>query len=82
MNLECTSLTITANDVIGNKTQTQVFYQAVVNGYDVFGNYIENVNINGTALSNEFEQNLSTTDPIEREITFEYCGVTATTTIT
>lgn len=82
MNLECTSLSITANDVIGNKTQTQVQYQAVVNGYDVFGNYIENVNINGTAISNEFEQNLSTTDPIEREVTFEYCGVTATTTIT
>ena len=35
-----------------------------------------------TATSDSFEQNTSYTDTIQREITFEYMGVTASTTIT
>ena len=78
---ECTNLEITAYDVVGNKTNTTIHYTATVNGIDTFGNDIIGAVLTGTAISEEFEQNLSETETIERTISFEFMGVTATTTI-
>jgi hypothetical protein len=75
-------LEITADDVSGRKTSTTVYYTAITNGVDYKGDRVEGQIITGTATSNEFEQNTSYTDTIERTITFEFMGVTATTTIT
>ena len=78
---ECTSLTITADDVIGNNTTTTIYYTAVTNGVDGWGEYKSEI-ITGTAISDEFPQNTSTTESIERTVSFTYLGQTATTTIT
>ena len=78
---ECTNLTITANNVKWNETTTTINYTATVNGVDRLGNIITGVVITGTKVSEEFEENQSD-ETIERVITFEYMGVTATTTIT
>ena len=78
---ECTNLTITANNVKWNETTTTINYTATVNGVDSLGNIITGVVITGTKVSEEFEENQSD-ETIERVITFEYMGVTATTTIT
>jgi hypothetical protein len=43
---------------------------------------VEGQIITGTTTSNEFEQNKSYTDTVERTITFEFMGVIVTTTIT
>ena len=79
---ECTNLTITADDAIGNNTNTTIYYTATVNGIDYQGNPVTGVVVTGTATSADFEQNTSKTETIERVITFEYMGMTATTTIT
>ena len=78
---ECTSLTITADDVTGNDTTTTIYYTAVTNGVDGWGEY-KSETITGTAISDEFPQNTSTTESIERTVSFTYLGQTATTTIT
>lgn len=80
---ECTNLVITANDVHGIQTYTQISYTATTNGINLITNEVINdVIVTGVTTSQSFEQNTSYTDTIEREITFEYLGVTASTTIT
>ncbi len=80
---ECTSLTITADDVVGNRTNTTVYWNAMTNGLDITTNEnVEGLELSGVSKSNEFSQNTSTTDTIQREVSFTYLGVTATTTIT
>lgn len=79
---QCVSLVITADDVRGRATNTTITYTAIVNGYTANGDYVENVTLSDKVTSSDFEQNTSYTDTVEREITFEYMGVTATTTIT
>ena len=79
---ECISLTITADDVIGNETTTNIHYTATCNGIDYKGNNVTGFVKEGTAISSEFPQNTSETDTVERTITFEFLGVTASTVIT
>ena len=79
---ECLKLEITADNVSARKTSTTIYYTATTNGVDFKGNRVEGIIITGTASSNEFEQNTSYTDTVERTIIFEFMGVTATTTIT
>lgn len=79
---ECTSLTITADDVSCRKTNTTIHWTAIVNGFDsLSGEYKEGFVFTGTATSEEFPQNTSETETVERVISFTYMGVTATTTI-
>ena len=78
----CTSLTITADDVSGRDTTTTIYYTAVTNGKDANNNIINNVTITGTATSAPFAQNTSTTNTVQRTISYTYLGKTATTTIT
>jgi hypothetical protein len=80
--IECTSLTITADDVIGNETATTIHYTATCNGVDYKGNTVTGFIEEGTAVSSEFPQNTSETETVERTITFEFMGVTASTVIT
>ena len=79
---ECTSLTITADDVIGNVTTTTIHYTAICNGINYKGETVTGFVEEGTAVSAEFPQNLSETETVERTITFEFMGVTASTVIT
>lgn len=79
--LDCISLEIIANDVDGKSTNTTIYYTAQVNALDEDGNQLV-VTKTGTAISEEFPQNTSETDSIDRTITFTYMGVTVTTTIT
>lgn len=79
---ECTSLTITADDVIGNATTTTIHYTAIYNGIDKYGNDVIGVVEEGTTVSAQFPQNVSETETVERIITFEFMGVTASTVIT
>jgi hypothetical protein len=79
---ECTSLTITADDVTGNETTTTIHYTAICNGIDYKGNTVTGFIKEGTVVSAEFPQNTSGTETIERIITFEFMGVTASTVIT
>lgn len=79
---ECTSLSITAEDVSGNAKSVKIQITAIVNGYDVIsGVYKEGVTVNDYVFM-EIPKNPSTTDSIERELKVEYYGMTATTTIT
>lgn len=79
---ECTSLTITADDVTGREMQTKIYWTAIVNGIDNFSNLpVTDVELTGIAMSDEFPKNTSETETVEREISFTYMGVTATTTI-
>ena len=79
--LDCISLEIIADDVNGKKTNTTIYYTAQVNALDEDGNQLV-VTKTGTAISEEFPQNTSETESIDRTITFTYMGVTATTIIT
>jgi hypothetical protein len=67
---------------VGNASSTTIHWEALTSGVDFKGNTLENVRMSGTATSDEFEQNLSTTDTVQRTITYTYLGVTAETTIT
>jgi hypothetical protein len=80
----CTSLTATASDVqYGQLTTTTITWEAVTSGHDrCTGELIENITITGTSISDEFEQNLSETDSIERTIPFTYLGTTVECTFT
>jgi hypothetical protein len=79
---ECTSLTITADNVMGNETTTVIHYTAICNGMDYKGNTVTGIVKEGTSISAEFPQNTSETETVERTITFEFMGVTASTNIT
>ena len=80
--LECTGLTITADNASGRATTTTIYWTAITNGVDsLSGETMNNVEIIGTATSEEFPQNTSETENVERTISFTYMGVTATTTI-
>lgn len=79
---ECTSLTITADDVSGKFTTTTIHWEAVTNGVNEDGSTSQGIVMSGIATSEEFPQNTSETDTVTREISFTYMGVTATTTIT
>ena len=77
------NLSITADDArTGRQTTTTVYWSCLSDGIDLSGSLVTGVTLTGTGISNEFPQNLSETDTVEREITFEYQGLTATTTIT
>lgn len=77
----CINLSITADDVPGRFTTTNIYWTAEVEGIDDSGNS-RTVTFTGTDISESFPQNTSTTDTIERTISYTYMGVTATTTIT
>ena len=80
--LECTGLTITADNATGRATTTTIYWTAITNGVDgLSGETMNNVEITGTATSEEFPQNTSETETVERVVSFTYMGVTATTTI-
>jgi hypothetical protein len=79
--IRCINLSITADDVSGRSTYTTIHWVAEVEGVDGGGNNLT-VTFTGTDISESFPQNTSTTDTIERTISYTYMGVTATTTIT
>ena len=78
---ECVSLTISADNVSGRKTSTTIYWEATTNGIDFYNNPVSGIVLSGTATSEEFSQNTSYTDTVERTISFTYMGVTVTTTI-
>jgi hypothetical protein len=47
-------LTITADDVIGNKTTTNIHLEAITSGVDFKGNAFENIQVSDTVISDEF----------------------------
>lgn len=49
---------------------------------NITGEPITGIQLSGTAISEEFPRNTSETETVERTITFEYQGLTASTTIT
>ena len=75
----CTSLQITADDVVGNSTTTTIHWTAITNGIDYAGNLIEGVVVSGESVSDSFEQNTSN-ESITKTITFTYLGMTAEST--
>ena len=78
----CTSLQITADDVIGDDTTTLIHYTATCNGVnDYTGESIEGVELKGDVRSEKFEQN-NTGAPRQVTISYNYLGQTATTEIT
>ena len=80
--VECISLSITADDVVGNKTSTTVYYTAECT-YTKEGVLQEGTKIfTGKGVSESFAQNTSTTNTVQRTVSFTYLGKTATTTIT
>ena len=80
--VECINLTITADDVTGRNTTTTVYYTAECT-YSKGGVLQEGTMVfTGKATSDSFEQNTSTTDTVQRTVSFTFLGQTATTTIT
>ena len=75
------SLSIAANDVDGSQTSTKINYTVTWEYRYEDGTKEEKIE-NGTATSEEFPQNTSATDTVQRTIKFTYHGKTATTTIT
>ena len=80
---KCIALSITADDVaIGNATSTTVHYTAECT-YTKEGVLQEGTMVfTGEATSDSFEKNTSTTDTVQRTVSFTFLGQTATTTIT
>ena len=76
---KCKTLTISAEDVSGKYTTTNVSWVAICDAVDDSGNTVE-VRKTGTFESESFPQNTSTTETITRTISFTYMGVTASTT--
>ena len=74
------SLNITADDVYGNFTQTNVYY-SITYEYKFTDNIIKYYTITGTSKSEQFPQNTSTTNTIQRKIKFNYNGLVAYATI-
>ena len=80
--VECISLSITADDVVGNETSTTIHYKAECT-YTKEGILQEGTTVfTGKATSDSFEQNTSMTDTVQRTVSFTFMGKTATTTIT
>ena len=80
--VECIALSITADDVTGRNTTTTVYYTAECT-YSKGGVLQEGTMVfTGKATSDSFEQNTSTTDTVQRTVSFTFLGQTATTTIT
>ena len=77
---ECTSLTISADDVSCRATSTTIRYEAITNGVDLNGNILNNIVLKGTSKSEEFPINTSD-EEVLRTVSFTYLGKTATTTI-
>lgn len=80
--VECTDLTIEADDVPGYMTSTIIRYNATTNGMSFNRYVIEDIVITGEDVSEQFDVNPSLTDSVERTISYSYLGKTATTTIT
>jgi hypothetical protein len=78
---ECVSLSITADDVPhGNTTSTKIRWSAITNGIDgLSGSLITGVEVTGSAIV-PIEQNTSS-EAVERVVTYTHMGVTAATTI-
>ena len=74
------SLTITADNVIGNETKTKIHWTEVVT--KTKDGVSTDVTFTGDVWSEAFEQNTSKTDTVQRTITYTRDGLTATTTIT
>ena len=79
--VECTSLTLVGNDISGKSLSTKATFTATVNGYNpLTGEYME-----GVTYVDEVEisvpRNPSQTESVEREISYEFYGVTASATI-
>ena len=80
--VECIALSITADDTTGNATSTTVYYTAECT-YTIRGVLQAGTRIfTGKGTSSSFAQNTSTTDTVQRTVSFTYFGKTATTTIT
>ena len=80
--VECITLSITADDVAGNITSTTVYYTAECT-YTIEGVLQEGTKVfTGKVKSESFAQNTSTTNTVQRTISFTLLGKTATTTIT
>ena len=79
---ECLSLSITADDVSGRKTNTIIHYIAECKGENRLTGEEEIQTITGTVVSDEFEPNPSTESSREVTVFYSYLGVTASTTIT
>lgn len=79
---ECTSLSITGEDVYGNETVAPIHYTAIVNGVYNDGTRVENQIISETGWSESFDKNTSETESIIRTIVFTIYETTATTVIT
>lgn len=76
---KCLNLTISADDVGGRKTETTVYYTALVEGYD-YNNNIVTKTITGEDIVS-IGQN-TTPDSVQKTISYTYLDKTATTTIT
>ena len=78
----CYDLQITADDVKGKETRTTIYWTCTADGIDpVTQTPLTNVTLTGKCYSDSFEQNTSKTDTVERTITFEYMGLSASTVI-
>ena len=78
----CYNLQITADDVKGKETRTTIYWTCTADGIDpVTQTPITDVTLTGKCYSDSFEQNTSETDVVERTITFEYMGLSASTVI-
>lgn len=66
----------------GRQTTAQVRYSCLFDGYDISNTYHTNIKDEGVLISSEFPQNTSESSSVEREITIEYQGLTASTIIT
>ena len=75
-------LVITADDVAGRDSRTTIHYHCLTKGYTIHGEWVEGVEDNGIAISDDFGQNPSTEETRTIPITFVYHGLTASTTIT
>lgn len=76
---ECVSLSLEADEVRGQTTSAKVKWKAVTNGTDINGNHVEGF-VTGGEFVAEFAENTGT-EPIYREVSFTYLGVTASGTI-
>lgn len=80
LKVECTDLSITAADVTGNNTTTTITWNAVVSCIDQTNDEPLTLTFTGTSKSSPFPKNESYTESIDRETSFTYMGITATTT--
>ena len=80
--VECITLSIVADDASGRNTTTTVYYTAectyTKEGVPQTGTKV----FTGKGISESFAQNTSTTNTVQRTVSFTFLGKTATTTIT